>query len=321
MAGPLSAAIKGAAAVGKKTAKAAPQVAKKVIPPGLGRGGFDAGSLDEALFLLSKKPDDPTLVQAVQALIGNNTAKRQQAKTIFPQHFGGSPRPTPNPASGPFVVPPGHTVSATRGGPNPMQATVGKPSMFNKQNVGRALGVGGLGVAGGATYAAMKRPSTQPIAGGGAMAMPKDLPEVGYGEDTELSGHEWSPEGFADSAPSLKPKEDLAALMARMEQPVMGRVPKGIAAKTSKPSARGMASPMLSGLTGQNGAGDMSDLGDMNFGAPEVDFMEMFKQADTTQNAEMQPQQQEEKDGNGLMDILKTIGPLLAALFAGKMMK
>jgi hypothetical protein len=90
---------------------------------------------------------------------------------------------------------------------------------------------------------------------------------------------------------------------------------KSASPKPTRVGGGGMRSPKPSGLTGQNGISDISSmLG--NFGAPEVDFEGMV--ADDVNRP--LPQFEEQKKGGGMGDILKTMGPLLAALLFGKML-
>lgn len=89
------------------------------------------------------------------------------------------------------------------------------------------------------------------------------------------------------------------------------------ASPMSKAVNRHRARPKPSALSGVNGLPDMGHLGGMDFGAETPNFEEMFRQ----DFEKPIPQFEEEKKSGGKMDWLKTIGPLIAALMAGRMMK
>lgn len=115
---------------------------------------------------------------------------------------------------------------------------------------------------------------------------------------------------------------DVDSTLDALEQSGLAPMPShGSAAPVSSPPVRrgGMSrpKPKASGLSGVNGMGDITELLG-NFGAPDVDFEAMVADDVNRPIPQVAPEQ---KKSGGMGNFLKTMGPLLAALYFGRMLK
>lgn len=298
MAGPISAAVRGAAKAGKKAVRRAPremdelntllsQIAdpEKVTNAQLRKlermiPGLNASQRKQATEFLGLSPDarfpNKTVLGRAGMLDPENLGKFPEAPAgRFPEAPQGR---FPEAPAGRFPeVPAGHFPQpAPAGIPQPqrtgkMSAMLGALSR-NKGKVGLGLGAAGIG--------------------GAAL--------LSGGSDAE----ETSPED---------------AILDKVEFGGLKPMPSHGPASSVTPPKRGgmgMSRPKPNPLTGQNGVKDITSmLG--SFGAPDVDFEGMVEE-DVNRPI---PQFEEQKQGGGMGDFLKTMGPLLAAMFFGRMMK
>lgn len=339
MAGPISAAVRGAAKAGKKAVRRAPremdelntllsQIAdpEKVTNAQLRKlermiPGLNAAQRKQATEFLGLSPDarfpNKTVLGRAGMIDPENLGKFPEAPVgRFPE-FNGANRPEvpagrfPEAPQGRFPdAPAGRFPSPPPGRLDEMAGIFGEQMLPERLKGAREAFANQV-----SPNAGIPQPQRTGKMSAMLGALSRNKGKVGLGLGAAGIGGAALLSGGSD-AEETSPED---AILDRLEFGGLKPMPSHGPVSSVTPPKRGgmgMSRPKPNPLTGQNGVKDITSmLG--SFGAPDVDFEGMVEE-DVNRPI---PQFEEQKQGGGMGDFLKTMGPLLAAMFFGRMMK